>query len=63
MSTGGCYINNVYVTWQESRLFDLYCLYLNKRIDRQSFIDTYQYDNFEKAKELYNQIMNNNNNE
>lgn len=58
MSTGGCYINNVYVTWQESRLFDLYCLYLNKRIDRQSFIDAYQYDNFEKAKELYNKIMN-----
>ena len=25
--------------WEESRLFDMYRLYLNNRIDRQSFID------------------------
>ena len=57
MSTGGCYINNVYVTWEESRLFDMYRLYLNKRIDRQSFIDDYHYDNFDRAEALYKKII------
>lgn len=57
MSTGGCYINNVYVTWEESRLFDMYRLYLNKKIDRQSFIDVYHYDNFDRAEQLYKKIM------
>jgi hypothetical protein len=57
MKTGGCYINNVYVTWEESRLFDMYRLYLNKRIDRQSFIDDYHYDNFDRAEALYKKIM------
>jgi hypothetical protein len=57
MSTGGCYINNVSVTWEESRLFDMYRLYLNNKIDRQSFIDTYNYDSFERAKTLYEKIM------
>ena len=57
MSTGGCYINNVEVTWEESRLFDMYRLYLNNKIDRQSFIDTYNYDSFERAKTLYEKIM------
>ena len=59
----GCYINNVYVTWEESSLFNMYCLYLNKRIERESFIDEFKYDNFERAKKLYNQIMNINNKE
>lgn len=57
MSTGGCYINNVEVTWEESRLFDMYRQYLNNKIDRQSFIDTYKYDSFERAKTLYEKIM------
>ena len=57
MSTEGCYINNVEVTWEESRLFDMYRLYLKKRIDRQSFIDDYHYDNFDRAEALYKKIM------
>lgn len=57
MSTEGCYINNVYVTWEESRLFDMYRLYINNRIDRKSFIDDFKYDNFDRAEALYNKIM------
>jgi hypothetical protein len=57
MSTEGCYINNVYVTWEESRLFDMYRLYINNKIDRKSFIDNFNYDNFDRAEVLYNKIM------
>ena len=57
MSTEGCYINNVYVTWEESRLFDMYRLYINNKIDRKSFIDNFKYDNFDRAEALYNKIM------
>lgn len=57
MSTEGCYINNVFVTWEESRLFDMYRLYINNRIDRKSFIDNFNYDNFDRAEALYNKIM------
>lgn len=57
MSTEGCYINNVYVTWEESRLFDMYRLYINNKIDRKSFIDNFNYDNFDRAEALYNKIM------
>ena len=42
---------------EESRLFDMYRLYLNKKIDRQSFIDVYHYDNFDRAEALYKKIM------
>ena len=57
MGTEGCYINNVYVTWEESRLFDMYRLYINNKIDRKSFIDNFKYDNFDRAEALYNKIM------
>ena len=53
----GCYINNIYVTWEESTLFNMYCLFLRGRIERESFIDELKYDNFDRAEKLYNEIM------
>lgn len=53
----GCYINNIYVTWEESNLFNMYCLFLRGRIERESFIDEFKYDNFDRAEKLYNEIM------
>lgn len=56
MSDGIC-INNVPVTWEESRLFDLYRRYLNGMAERSAFIDHNNYDHFDRAKDLYNKIM------
>ena len=56
MDNGIC-INNVPVTWEESRLFDLYRRYLRGLSERSAFIDHNKYDHFERAKYLYNKIM------
>lgn len=53
----GIFINNVFVNWEESRLFDLYCRYLEGLAERYAFIDHNGYDHFESAKRLYNKIM------
>lgn len=50
-------INNVPITWEESRLFDLYRRYLRGMSERSAFIDHNKYDHFERAKHLYNKIM------
>lgn len=57
MSNGIC-INNVPVTWEESRLFDIYRRYLNGLAERSVFIDHNKYDHFDRAKDLHNKIMN-----
>ena len=56
MSDGIC-INNVPVTWEESRLFDLYCRYLKGLAERSAFIDHNKYDHFDRAKSLYDKII------
>ena len=56
MNEGIC-INNVPVTWEESRLFDLYRAYLRNMADRNAFVDHNKYDHFEQAKHLYEKIM------
>ena len=53
----GICINNVPVTWEESRLFSLYRQYLNGMAKRSAFIDHNNYDHFDRAKDLYNKIM------
>lgn len=56
MSSGIC-INNVFVTWEDSKLFDLYCRYLEGSVERSAFIDHNKNDYFDRAKHLYNKIM------
>lgn len=56
MNEGIC-VNNVPVTWEESRLFDLYRAYLRNMADRNAFVDHNKYDHFERAKHLYEKIM------
>ena len=53
-----CYINNVYMSSSQCKLFDLYCKYLEGKTKESDFINFEGYGNtFELAKSIYEKVM------
>lgn len=53
-----CYINNIPVTEKESKLFDMYQKYLDGKLTKEAFKDSFgSYDDFHHAENLYIKIM------
>lgn len=53
-----CYINNIPVTEKECKLFDMYLKYLDGKLTKEAFKDSFgSYDDFHHAENLYVKIM------
>ena len=53
-----CYINNVPMSSSQCKLFDLYTVYLEGKVNKSAFINFEGYgDMFETARSIYNKVM------
>lgn len=54
-----CYINNIPMSSRECKLFDLYKVYLEGKVNKSAFINFGGYgDMFETARSIYNKVIN-----
>ena len=54
----GCYVNNVFLTWNQLKLFEMYKQYIEGNLTKEKFKNAWgNYEDFEIAERIYNNII------